>query len=132
MDHLVFPDGVKALTELIKGKEFAGHTVDAGSFVPKEAYDAIPTTPFVLIATDGGNPGYVDQAEQLTLRVYAAGGVALPVAQAIKSAVVGDNIDTTVGFLDTIKCDRLPTVGSPTDTQDEAVLLLTVISRPIE
>ena len=131
MDHLVFPDGGAALAALLDGKTFAGWEVAAGVFMPLEAYKAVQTVPFVMIQTDGGNPGYVDQVEQLTLQINAPAGVALPIAQAIRTEITGSNIDTPAGFLDAIKCDRLPTVTSPTDQLDQAVLLVSVISRPI-
>ena len=131
MDQLVFPDGRKALTDLLDGKSFAGWVVAAGSFMPLEAYNNALTVPFVMITTDGGNPSYVDHTDQLTLQVNGPGGVALSIAQDIRTQIVGDNIDTAEGFLDAVKADRLPTVSSPSDQMDQAVLLVSVISRPI-
>lgn len=131
MDQLVFPDGREALKDLLDGKSFAGRVVSAGSFMTLEAYNNALNVPFVLITTDGGNPSYVDQSEQLTLQVNGPGGEALSIAQDIRTQIVGDNIDTSAGFLDSVKADRLPTVTSPSDQMDQAVLLVSVISRPI-
>ena len=128
MDHLVFPDGVQVIRHLVDGKEFAGLRVRAGSFIP---VDGFKTLPFVHVIGQGGTPGYVDQVERIRLEVYGFGNDALRVAQDIRAQLVGENISTPAGFVDSIKSDQVPSSTPYHDTTDVAVLLLSVISRPV-
>ena len=131
MEQLVFPDGVAAVVGLVDGGVFAGYAVGAGAYMTSDSYNALLGTPYVTVSTDGGQPGFVDQVEQLTLQVDGPAGHAKRVALAIKSALVGQNVSTPAGFLDSVRCDRLPTVQQLTDQLDRAVLLVTVVSRPL-
>lgn len=131
MDHLEFPDGVKALSSLIDGKLFSGHTVTAGKHMPIDAYGKLTTTPFALLIGEGGTPGYIDQVERLRVEVYAEGNDALGIAKAIRTALAGENIDTPAGFLDSIKADQVPTDIPYTDVLSQANLLLSIITRPL-
>ena len=131
MEQLEFPDGCKVIEDLINGETFDGKRISAGQFTTADALSKVQDEPFVLITTDGGVPGYVDQVEQLTLQVNAAAGTAKKIASEIRTQIIGENIDTAHGFVDAIKCDRIPTVTPVTDQMDQATLLVSIISRPL-
>lgn len=130
MDDLEFPDGVMAVLDLIRGKEFAGQTLNAGKYMPTDKYGQLDKVPFALVVGEGGTPGYVDQVERLRVEVYAPFDEALEIAKTIKKQIVGTGIDTTAGFLDKIKADQVPTDVPYSGDLSKATLLLSIISRP--
>ncbi|WP_346921867.1 hypothetical protein [Glutamicibacter creatinolyticus] len=130
MDDLEFPDGVMAVLDLIRGKEFAGQTLNAGKYMPTDNYGQLAKKPFALVVGEGGTPGYVDQVERLRVEVYAPFDEALEIAKEIKKQIVGTGINTSAGFLDKIKADQVPTDVPYSGDLSKATLLLSITSRP--
>lgn len=128
MDHLVFPDGVQAVLDLIDARVFNGAPVRAGTFMP---LDSLADEPFALVIGEGGQPGYVDQVERVRVEVYGPYNDPLDIAQSMRAQLVGDNIDTPSGFLDNIKADQVPTMRPYHETVSVATLMLSVTTRPI-
>lgn len=128
MEVLVFPDSVDAVLDLIDSKVFAGKQVRAGNYMPVEA---ITDTPFALVVGEGGPPGYVDQVERVRIQIYGPYNDPLDIAKSMRAQLVGENIDTPAGFIDTIRADQVPTMTPYHETVSVATLMLSVTSRPI-
>lgn len=128
MEVLVFPDSVQAVLDLIDSKVFAGKQVRAGNYMPVEA---ITDTPFALVIGEGGPPGYVDQVERVRIQIYGPYNDPLDIAKSMRAQLVGENIDTPAGFIDTIRADQVPTQTPYHETVSVSTLMLSVTSRPI-
>ena len=128
MEVLVFPDSVDAVLDLIDTKVFAGLKVRAGTFMPTTS---LADESFALVIGEGGPPGYVDQVERVRIQIYGPFNLPLDIAKSMRAQLVGENIDTPAGFIDTIKADQVPTMTPYHETVSVATLMLSVTSRPI-
>ena len=128
MEVLVFPDSVDAVLDLIDTKVFASLKVRAGTFMPTTS---LADESFALVIGEGGPPGYVDQVERVRIQIYGPFNLPLDIAKSMRAQLVGENIDTPAGFIDTIKADQVPTMTPYHETVSVATLMLSVTSRPI-
>lgn len=133
IDGLVFPDSKDALFDLINGSTHVDVTVRAVTWLPAGAYGAIQGPfPLAHIHGRGGDQGAVDRVERRTIDVYAEGEQALNVLESICASIVGTDIETPSGFLDSIAPEVTPDDAPyQSDTLNKATATVLVTSRPI-
>jgi hypothetical protein len=133
IDSLLFPDTRDALFDLINGATHLGEPVKAVYQIPADSYGAIQGPfPVALIYVTGGNRGFYDRVDRLTIEVYAPGQQAVNTLESISASIIGDSIDTPSGFIDSIEADITPAdVPYQSDTLNKAVGTFLVTSRPI-
>lgn len=133
IDALVFPDVRDALYDLIDGAMHEGAAVRAVYQLPANDYGAIQEPfPVALIYTTGGTKGFVDRVDRATIEVYAEGQQAINTLESISASIIGSDIDTPSGFIDSIAADITPAdVPYQSDTLNKAVASFLVTSRPI-
>lgn len=133
IDALVFPDVRDALYDLIDGATHEGAAVSAVYQLPANDYGAIQGPfPVALIYTNGGTKGFVDRVDRATIEVYAEGQQAINTLESISASIIGSDIDTPSGFIDSIAADITPAdVPYQSDTLNKAVASFLVTSRPL-
>jgi len=133
IDALVFPDTRDALFDLIDGATHLGQPVRAVYQIDANEYGAIkPPFPMVLIYVTGGTRGFVDRVDRATLEVYAPGQQALSTLESISASIIGSDIETPSGYIDSIAADITPTdVPYQSDTLNKAAATFLVTSRPL-
>lgn len=132
IDALVFPDARDALFDLIDGAEHLGESVTAVYQIPADDYGAIQGPfPIALIYITGGTGGFVDRVDRATVEVYAPGQLAVNTLESISASIIGSDIETPSGFLDSIEADVTPAdIPYQSDTLNKAVATFLVTSRP--
>lgn len=133
IDALIFPDARDSLFDLIDGATHEGSPVRAVYQIPADSYGAIQGPfPIALIYTTGGTKGFVDRVDRATIEVYAEGQQALNTLESIGASIIGSDIGTPSGFLDSIEAESVP-ADTPyqSDTLNKAVATFLVTSRPI-
>jgi hypothetical protein len=133
IDALVFPDVRDALFDLIDGVTHEGEPVRAVYQIPADDYGAIQGPfPVALIYTTGGTLGFVDRVDRATVEVYAPGQQAVNTLESIFASIIGTDIETPSGHLDSIAADIMPVdVPYQSDTLNRATGSLLVTSRPL-
>lgn len=133
IDALVFPDVRDALFDLIDGAVHLGAPVKAVYQLPADDYGAIQGPfPLALIYTAGGTKGFVDRVERATVELYAPGQAAVNSLESISASIIGSDIETPSGYIDSIEADITPAdVPYQSDTLNKAVASFLVTVRPI-
>jgi hypothetical protein len=133
IDGLVFPDIRECLNELIDGTTHLDQQVMAVWHLQADQYGALQGPfPVVLIYTGDGTEGFFDRVDRVTLECYAPGTQAVNTLESIKSFICGTDIETTRGFLDSIKPDQVPKdIPYQSDTLNKATATFLVTSRPL-
>jgi len=133
IDALVFPDVRDALFDLINGSTHLGETVTAVYQIPADDYGTIKGPfPVALIYVTGGNRGFVDRVDRVTVEVYAPGQQAVNTLESIAASIIGSDIETPSGYLDAIEADITPAdVPYQPDPLNKAVATFFVTSRPL-
>ena len=133
IDALVFPDSRDCLFDLIDGATHLGEPVQAVYQIPANEYGAIQGPfPIALIYTVGGNRGFVDRVDRVTIEVYAPGQQAVNTLESISASIIGADIETPSGHLDSIEADVTPAdIPYQSDTLNKAMATFFVTSRPI-
>lgn len=125
----LYPYAREALFELVDGQQFAGHTAKAYFRLQTDFTDHLPA---VLIYPLGGTEGYIDRVDRVGVEVYATGTDSLEVAEAVRSALVGRDHDTSVGYLDDVQVETVPVdVPYPDPTYAQTQMVLRVTTRPL-
>lgn len=133
-DVLVFPDTRSAVFDLIDGAEHVGETVTAVYHLPADEYGVVDTSgaPVAHIMTEPGTQGYIDRKDRVTVDVYAPGEQAMETAQSIYASLVGDDIDTPSGYLDSVEADQTPHERPyQSDTLNQVEFRVIVTVRPV-
>ena len=132
-DVLVFPDTRGAIYDLINGATHLGETVLAAYHLPADSYGSlVGPFPVAHITTEPGTQGYLDRKDRIAVNVYAPGELAMNVAQSIYASIVGDDIDTPSGYLDSIRADQTPYERPyQSDTLNQAEFRVIVTVRPV-
>lgn len=135
IEALEWVDARAAVQALVDGTVHHGVTVTARYEQSADAYgqpdpDAVEV---IVYETPGGNIGYVDRLDEITLEVYAPRGqLAKKVAESVVRMVCGSNIDTPEGFLDTVRTRTVPVeVPYQSAVLSKATTTLQVIHRPL-
>lgn len=133
IDALVFPDVRGVLFDLVNGATHEGAPVKAVYQLPADEYGAIKGPfPVALIYTTGGTKGFVDRVDRATIEVYAPGQQAVNTLESISASIIGSDIETPSGFVDSIEADIVPAdVPYQSDTLNKAAGTFLVTSRPI-
>lgn len=133
IDALVFPDARDALFDLIDGATHEGESVRAVYQLPADDYGAIEGPfPIALVYVTGGTKGFVDRVDRATIEVYAPGQQAVNTLESISASIIGSDIETPSGFIDSVESDVTPAdVPYQSDTLNKAVGTFLVTSRPI-
>jgi hypothetical protein len=133
IDALVFPDTRDALFDLIDGAIHLGQPVRAVYQLPADSYGVLQGPfPVALIYVTGGTRGFVDRVDRATIEVYAPGQQAENALESIAASIVGTDIGTPSGFIDSIEQDITPAdVPYQSDTINKAVATFLVTSRPL-
>jgi hypothetical protein len=139
IEALVFPDTRSALFDLIDGTEhfssYAGklQSVRAVYQLPADSYGSLEGPfPLAQVFPPVGTEGFIDRVDRIVVEVYAPGEQAVQTLESIKASIVGDNIETPSGFVDTISCEVVPSdVPYQSDTLNRATATFLVVSRPI-
>ena len=133
IEALVFPDTRDALFDLIDGSTHLGDTVRAVYQLPADAYGTVQGPfPLALIYTSGGTQGFVDRVDRAAVEVYAPGQKAVQTLESISASIVGGDIETPSGYVDSIEPDATPAdVPYPSDTLNKAVATFLVTVRPV-
>lgn len=133
IDALLFPDTRDALFDLINGATHLGEPVNAVYQIPADSYGAIQGPfPVALIYVNGGTRGFVDRVDRATIEVYAPGQQAINTLESIAASIIGTDIETPSGFIDSISADITPAdVPYQSDTLNKAVATFLVTSRPL-
>lgn len=111
---MIFPDTRAAILELIDGTTHeyndTFHEVPAYYSQPSdENGQHVVTGPQAVVYATGGQEGYVDRVDQITVDLFAPRGeLAVKVLESIKDDITGENIDTPEGFLDTVAVRTVP------------------------
>lgn len=131
---MVHPDVRACLIDLLDGEEHVGYQVMAGWKQPADTITGAHNDmmPFIVVYPNGGNQGVVDRVDRVVLECFAPGPSALNVLQSVHSSLIGSNITTPSGFIDTIASDEVPyDVPYPSDIITKATCRLLVTTRPI-
>ncbi|WP_284763387.1 hypothetical protein [Arthrobacter sp. efr-133-R2A-63] len=133
IDALVFPDTRDALFDLIDGATHLGVPVKAVYQIPAGDYGEIKGPfPMALIYVTGGTRGFVDRVDRATIEVYAPGQAAVNTLESIAASLIGTDIETPSGYIDSIEADVTPAdVPFQSDTLNKAIATFLVTSRPI-
>jgi hypothetical protein len=133
IDALLFPDTRDALFDLINGATHLGEPVNAVYQIPADSYGALQGPfPVALIYVNGGTRGFIDRVDRATIEVYAPGQQAINTLESIAASIIGTDIETPSGFIDSISADITPAdVPYQSDTLNKAVATFLVTSRPI-
>lgn len=133
IDALIFPDTRDALFDLIDGATHLGEPVRCVYQIPADKYGAIlGPFPIALVYSGGGNRGFVDQVDRATIELYAPGQQAVNTLVSISASIIGTDIETPSGFIDSIEANVTPAdVPYQSDTINKAVATFLVTSRPI-
>lgn len=133
IDALVFPDARAVLFDLIDGHDHPDGTVHAFYQQPADAMGRpVGPYPVAVIYATGGTEGYVDRVDRVTVEVYAPGEQAVRTLESIKASIVGDNIETPSGFVDSIRTLTVPAdIPYQSDTLNKATASFEVTSRPL-
>ena len=133
IDALVFPDVRDALFDLVDGAVHEGEPVKAVYQLPADGYGAVQGPfPVALIYTTGGTKGFVDRVDRATIEVYAPGQQAVNTLESISASILGSDIETPSGYIDSIEADITP-ADTPyqSDTLNRAVATFLVTVRPV-
>lgn len=132
---LEWVDARAAMQAMIDGTEHAGVLVQARYEQSADEYGQPDpaAVEVVVYETPGGNIGYVDRLDEITLDVYAPRGeLAKKVAESVLRMVCGTNIDTPEGFLDTVRPRTVPVeVPYQSPVLSKVTTTLQVIHRPL-
>lgn len=133
IDALIFPDTRDALFDLIDGATHLGQPVRAVYQIPADEYGAIQGPfPVALIYVTGGTKGFVDRVDRATIEVYAPGQQAVNTLESISASIIGTDIETPSGFIDSIEADITPAdIPYQSDTLNKATATFLVTSRPL-
>jgi len=133
IDALIFPDARDALFDLIDGATHLGQPVRAVFQLPADKLGALlGPFPLALIYTSGGTQGFVDQVDRATIEVYAPGQQAVETLKSISASILGTDIETPAGFIDSIEPDIKPDeVPYQSDTLNKASATFLVTARPL-
>jgi hypothetical protein len=133
IDALVFPDTRDALFDLIDGAVHLGEPVRAVYQLPADDYGALQGPfPIALIYVTGGTRGFVDQVDRATIEVYAPGQDAERTLVSIAASIIGTDIETGSGFIDSIEADiTAADVPYQSDTLNKATATFLVTARPL-
>lgn len=132
IDGTVFPDIRECFKSLIDGTGHLGETVTAVWHLPADAYDNESLWPLVLIYVSGGTEGAYDRVDRVILECYAPGTRAVETLESIKSLICGTDIETTAGYLDSIRVERVPKdVPFQSDVLNKAEAEFLATSRPL-
>ncbi|WP_028265934.1 hypothetical protein [Arthrobacter sp. MA-N2] len=133
IDALVFPDTREVLFDLIDGAQHLGKPVRVVYQLPADSYGALKGPfPLALVYSGGGTRGFVDQVDRATIELYAPGQQAVSTLVSISASIIGTDIDTPSGFIDSIEADITSAdVPYQSDTLNKAVATFLVTSRPI-
>jgi hypothetical protein len=133
IDALVFPDTREALFDLINGATHLGKPVLAGYQIPANDYGAIQGPfPLALIYVNGGTLGFLDRVDRATIELYAPGQQAVNTLESISASIIGSDIETPSGYIDSIAADITPAdVPYQSDTLNKATATFLVTSRPL-
>jgi hypothetical protein len=122
-----------AAFELINGRTFHGRLTLAFFQLPDDYLDVGTDKASVALYTTGGNEGYMDRTDRLTVEVHAPGTAAVLVAEAISSVLVNGGMphDLDVGYVDEIRLDVTPyDVPFPGGGVNQARAVFLVTYRP--
>lgn len=133
IEALIFPDTRDCLFDLIDGAEHLGSVVRAVYQLPADSYGSVQGPfPMALIYAGGGSQGFYDRVDRATVEVYAPGQQALSTLESITASIVGTDIETPSGYVDSIGVDITPAdVPYPSDTLNRAVASFLVTVRPV-
>jgi hypothetical protein len=74
----------------------------------------------------------VDRVDRVTIEVYAPGQQAVETLESIGASIIGNDIETPSGFVDSIEQDQVPAdVPYQSDTLNKAVATFLVTTRPV-
>lgn len=133
IDSLVFPDVRSCLEDLIDGTQHLGETVRFVWYLPADAYGR-PEGPFpiVLVNPPRGEQGFLDRVDRVMLECYAPGTQAVDTLESISASIVGTDIDTPSGYLDSVRVVATPEdVPYESDTLNRAILTVDITTRPV-
>jgi hypothetical protein len=139
IEALVFPDTRSAMLDLIDGTSHysaaAGQSlqVRATWHLEADSYGQLRAPfPVAHIFPPVGTEGFIDRVERILVEVYAPGQQAVQALESIRASIVGTDIETPSGFIDTITCPVVPSdVPYQSDTLNKATATFEVTSRPI-
>lgn len=133
IDGLVFPDVRMCLEDLIHNTQHLGENVRFVWHLPADAYGQLEGPfPLVLVNSPRGEEGYLDRVDRVVLECYAPGTQAVETLESIKASIVGTDIDTPSGFLDSVRVVATPEdIPYTHDTLNRATLTVDIITRPI-
>lgn len=125
----VYPEARAILFDLIDGRTFAGHTVNAAYVLDIDFEESMP---WAQIYVERGTTTYVDRTDWVAVNVYAAPGDAVPIAEAISKTLANKPHNVAgVGFIDDVVIDQVPQdIPLPSDIMMEAQTIYRVVSRP--
>lgn len=138
-DVLIFPDTRAAIWDIIDGTQHlaGGRTVTALAAYRQSADDyGRPIQDGdeveVVITQDPGTQGFVDRVDRIGLDVYSSGTVQMDLLNSLLGLLVGTDIETPSGYVDSIEVDQTPhELPYPSDLIRHAMCRLLVTVRPI-
>lgn len=133
VDALVYPDTLQILTDILDGEVYGD---DAVHVVWREQIDdhgrLAGPFPLLHIHPPRGTEGAFDKVDRFTLDLYVEGGRATPLLEAIKASIVGTDLESPAGFIDTVTVVASPEdVPYQSDSLSLARALFDVVSRPV-
>lgn len=137
VDALIYPDTLRILTELLDGTEIAGHQITVAWHLEVEQDNPSQLKgpfPLLHILPPRGTEGAFDKVDRFTLEMYVTleQGRASSVLEAVKGSIVGTDLETPAGVIDTVTVVTSPEdVPYQSDTLNLARATFDVISRPV-
>lgn len=142
---LIFPDTKAAVWDLIDGTEHVAYfdaenqpvmvrVVAAYRQSANEHGSPVASTGEVevVITQDPGTQGFIDRVDRISLDVYAPGEQPMNVLNSLLGLLVGEDIETPSGYLDSVTVDQTPhEIPYPSDILWHAMCRLLVTVRPI-
>lgn len=134
-EALVFPDTMQILTDLIDGTEHLGKQVTVAWYL--EVMEDNPSQlkgpfPLLHILPPRGTEGFLDKVDRVTVELYYEGGRASPTLESIKASIVGTDLESPAGYVDTVTVVTSPEdVPYQSSTLSLARASFDVICRPV-
>lgn len=132
-EALVYPDTMQILTDILDGATYGTDTILVVWHLPAGAYGQLAGPfPMLHILPPRGTEGAFDKVDRFTLELYVEGRRASPLLEAIKATIVGTDLESPAGYIDTVTVVTSPEdVPYQSDTLNLARATFDVISRPV-
>lgn len=135
VEGLVYPDTLQILTDLLDGELHLGKPVTVAwhlEVLPDNPSQLKGPFPLLHILPPVGTEGFLDKVDRVTFELYVEQGRASQVLESIKASIVGTDLESPAGYLDTVRVVNAPTdVPYQSDTLRVARAAFDITTRPV-